>query len=181
MRPGERPGAHVRATVAILAWPGIPLPAVTLFGLTFWPTVTLGHEVHARRQQDGNPPELDEDVLAVWEWPEYPDPASVVSLTGALFSDTGRRLRSSITAASRWRGFGPSAVLTGRELPADHPDRLECALWGVGLVTTGGGNPTLIVPADPSRPATARDRNSADRWVEEHLYRHALQTGWGQI
>ena len=102
---------------------------------------------------------------------DYPSPPTAVTLTGALFLDDQRRLRTRVTDAARWHGFGPSAVLTERDVAEDSSERLECALHGIGLVSDLGN---VVVPAaqHPMEPA-----RRPDRWVEEYLYEHAVRTG----
>lgn len=74
MKRGAPPPTATRPAARALRWPGTALPAVSLFGLTFWPIVALHRRVHDRRQRDGDPPQLDEDTLTIWEWPEPPAP-----------------------------------------------------------------------------------------------------------
>lgn len=54
----------------------------------------------------------------------------------------------------------------------DEECRLEHALHGIGLVITKPGAAGLVVSAESGRCARAR-RRTADRWVEELLYRAA--------
>lgn len=169
MKAGAAPSSAFCRAVQTLRWAGQPLPAVRVFGLTFCPIVEFHHQVHQRRQRNGESPELDGDVLAMWEWPDYPSPPTAITLTGALFLDDQRRLRTRVNDAARWRCFSPSAVLTERDLSDDSSDRLECALHDIGLVCGLGS--AVVVPAAPT------PRPHPDRWVEEYLYGHALRFG----
>ena len=167
----------------VLGWPGVVLPELTVFGCRFLPVVVLDVAVHEVRRRDGDGPRLDGDVLAMWEWPESPGPASVARLSGGLFG-MGRRFPAAVSQAREWRPFGPAAVLAPPVVVAEEVNRWECALHGVGLVSAGpGGDPASNrcpevghVPAEAGRRAPAR-RRTADRWVEERLYALALDTG----
>jgi len=167
----------------VLGWPGVVLPEVTVFGCRFMPVVVLDVAVHEVRQRDGDGPQLDGDVLAMWEWPESPSPASVARLSGGLFR-IGRRFPSAVSQAREWRPFGPAAVLAPAAVVAEEINRWECAVHGVGLVSGApAGDPTSVgwapvehVPAEAGRRAPAR-RRTADRWIEETLYALAVDTG----
>ena len=176
---------HVAAERAagVLGWPGVVLPEVTVFGCRFLPVVVLDVAVYEVRQRDGDGPQLDGDVLAMWEWPESPGPASVARLSGGLFR-MGRRFPAAVSQAREWRPFGPAAVLAPPAVVAEEVNRWECALHGVGLVSAGpvgdptsnGGPEVEHVPAEAGRRAPARRRTS-DRWIEETLYALAIDTG----
>jgi hypothetical protein len=167
----------------VLGWPGVVLPEVTVFGCRFLPVVVLDVAVHEVRQRDGDGPQLDGDVLAMWEWPESPSPASVARLSGGLFRMCGR-FSAAVSQAREWRPFGPAAVLAPAAVVAEEVNRWECALHGVGLVsaapvgdpTSNGGPEAEHVLAEAGRRAPAR-RRTADRWIEETLYALAVDTG----
>ena len=99
-------------------WPGTTLlPPVTLFGCRFRPVVELDRDVHLQRSSHGIAPQLDEDVLTIWEWPESDGPAPALTLRGALF-EIGRSWRRTLRDACRWQGFGPVALLDRAGTPA---------------------------------------------------------------
>ncbi|AEA28879.1 hypothetical protein Psed_6808 (plasmid) [Pseudonocardia dioxanivorans CB1190] len=162
------------AAAAALGWRGVVLAPVELFGCRCRPVVELDLEVHRTRRAHGFLPQLDEDVLAIWEWPESDGPAPALTLRGALFP-VGRSWRRALGEARRWYGFGPAALLdpTGTAC-ADEDCRWECAFAGVGLVS--GLDPGPAVVAAEARPDSL-GRVSADRWVEEFLYEAALTAG----
>lgn len=163
----------MQAAADALGWPGKVLPAERLLGVCGSPVVRIDHEAHRHRAAHGDVPELDEDVLSMWEWPEYPAPPRVVELLGLLVAaPTGKALAKGISTAGRWRGFGPSAVVVDH-LVADHPKALWCSLHGIGVVDHQGA---VIVAPDEHRLMSAGPRRAADRWVEERLYAHALAT-----
>ena len=176
---------HVAAQRAagVLEWPGVVLPEVTVFGCRFLPVAVLDVAVHEVRQCGGDGPQLDGDVLAMWEWPESPGPAPVARLSGGLFRMRGR-FPSAVSQAREWRPFGPAALLAPPAVVAEQVNRWECALHGVGLVSAEpAGDPTSSgcpqvehVPAEAGRRAPAR-RRTADRWIEETLYALALDAG----
>lgn len=88
----------------------------------------------------------------------------------------------------RWRGFGPAAVLGATADPPNELVQLEAALNGIGLLaadpTTTSVEPeplqhgavTQLLATEAGRRAPAR-RRVADRWLEEILYRAALENG----
>lgn len=165
-----------------LGWDGVVLPPTRLFGSRLVPVVVLDPVAHARRTACGDGPQLDEDVLTVWEWPQSAGcaPPPALRLDGMLF--TARRgWRLALAEALQWRGFAPAAVLVPVE-EVDQDCRWECALQGVGLVairTVSGCQPygmclsEMVVGAEQGRRVPAR-RRTADRWLEEVLYGHAL-------
>jgi hypothetical protein len=103
-------------------------------------------------------------------------------MTGALFT-AGGGWRRALAVASRWRGFGPAAVLSTVPIVVDEVCRLDFQLCGIGLVR-GAEHPRpgpassveRVLPADEGRREPAR-RRVADRWIEETLYDVALQLG----
>lgn len=162
---------------AALGWVGVVLPAVAVFGCRLQPVVGLDVDVHRSRESTGDGPQLDSDTLTVWEWPESNAPAPAVRLEGALFS-AHNSFRRALGDARRWRSFGPSAVFAPGPMVADQVCRWDCALHGIGLVpdkraAAASGH---VVRAEQGRQAPAR-RRTADRWIEESLYAHALDTG----
>jgi hypothetical protein len=167
----------------VLEWPGVVLPEVTVFGCRFLPVAVLDVAVHEVRQCGGDGPQLDGDVLAMWEWPDSPGPAPAVRLSGGLFRMRGR-FPAAVSQAREWRPFGPAAVLAPPAVVAEQVNRWECALHGVGLVSAKpAGDPISAscaqvehVPAEAGRRAPAR-RRTADRWIEETLYALALDAG----
>lgn len=161
----------------VLSWAGVVLPETTLFGCRLLPVVLLDATVHQMRQRDGDGPQLDGDLLALWEWPEAPGPAPAVRLTGGLFR-LRRRFSDVLTQARQWRPFGPAAVLAPASTADREVNRWEVAMYGVGLVavdaTTGLCARVASVPAEAGRRAPAR-RRTADRWIEETLYARAIE------
>lgn len=160
-----------------LGWDGVALPELSVFGCRLIPVVVLHYEVHRVRHRDGDRPELDSDTLTLWEWPESNAPAPAVRLSGALFSARDG-FRPALADARRWRAFGSSAVLAPCSVVTDQVSRWDCALHGVGLVPAEPGLATTVeaVTAEEGRRAPAR-RRTADRWIEESLYAHALDAG----
>ncbi len=195
----ELPGSAVRAgacaldraavaeAVRLLGWPGVALPETTLFGCRLVAVVALDLDAYRARQASGDGPQRDADTLAVWEWPESAGhvPRPALRLSGALFL-ARRGWRRALGDATRWRGFGPAAVLVPAAALADEVCRWEFALHGVGAVPATGpadtdaGQPAdsagPVVPAEPGRRVPAR-RRTADRWIEETLYQNALDLG----
>lgn len=170
--------------VQLLGWRGVVLPELELFGSRVTPVVELALDVHRARLADGYGPQLDDETLTVWEWPESAPraPRPAVSLSGLLCSARGR-WRPALIEAVRWRGFGPSAVLltgAGTETEPVPADGLaEFAVRGVGLVAAGCGesaSPVVRLIAAPE-PGRAARRRTVDRWVEEFLYQRALDLG----
>lgn len=162
-------------TVVALEWTGVILAPVSLFGCQFAPVVTLDPVVHRDRVRSDQGPQLDEDILAMWAWPQSPAPHSPVHLVGALFV-IGRSWRRGLRQAQRWSAFSPTALIDRTGTASSDPwCRWECELAGVGLVETTGDEPRLVVPDahQPPRP----DHVTADRWVQECLYDAALRTG----
>ena len=163
----------------LLGWPGVVLPEVTVFGCRFLPVVALEVPVHEARQRDGDGPQLDGDVLSMWEWPESPGPAPVVRLSGGLFR-VRHRFPATVSQAREWRPFGPAAVLASPVAVVEEVNRWECALHGVGLVSaepiSADRAEVEHVPAEAGRRGRAR-RRTADRWIEETLYALALDAG----
>ena len=172
-------GAAAARAAGVLGWPGVVLPEVTVFGCRFLPVVVPKVAVHEARRRDGDGPQRDGDVLAMWEWPESPGPAPALLLSGGLFR-MRRGFSGALSQAREWRPFGPAAVLAPTSVLADETCRWECALRGVGLVATEpavhGGSGAGHVPADDGRRAPAQ-RRTADRWIEETLYALALEVG----
>jgi hypothetical protein len=191
---------------ALLAWPGVALPEMTLFESRVIPVVEIDEDAHRARVDSGDGPELDSATLTMWEWPETAGwaPSPALSLSGLLLRSTGRRWRHALTEAVRWRGFGPTAVLAsgvGAEAELVPVDAMvEFAVYGVGLVaidpaaeqaawpvadqgqaadSTGPVPPParLIAASEPGRSARAGPRRTADRWMEELLYRRAIDLG----
>jgi len=163
----------------LLGWPGVELPVMTLFGCRVSPVVVLDRAAHRARRASGDGPQLDGDTLAVWEWPESTGqaPASVVALSGLLVPARGSRAWcAALQRARSLRGFGPTAALTAPDVEPGEVCRLEHALHGIGLVTTNPDASGPVVWAEPGRCARAR-RRTADRWLEELLYRAALDSG----
>lgn len=162
-----------------LGWPGLALPPLCLLGSWIAPVVCIDHPAHHRRLASGDGPQLDQDTLTIWEWPESTgrSPSSVIELSGVIV--WAGTWRTGLAEAQSWRGFGPSAA-AGPPALTDQAGVFgirEFALAGVGLVEHGTLCPLrVVVGAEPGRLATAR-RRVLDRWVEESLYRHALAVG----
>lgn len=80
----RRPGRGRRA--CSIEWPGVVLPPMCLFGVRVLPVVVLDLDAHQARQRTGDGPQLDDDTLAVWEWPESAAhaPPPVVALSGLV-------------------------------------------------------------------------------------------------
>lgn len=168
-------GAGWVPSEAVPGWPGVLLPPVSLFGCRFRPVVELDLDVHLERWSSGFAPQLDEDVLTIWEWPESDAPGPALTLSGALF-DVGRSWRRTLGEAQRWQGFGPVALLDrARDASTDESCRWECAFAGVGLVSGCNRPWETVIPVGGR--AEGRARCSADRWVEEFLYVSALSAG----
>lgn len=224
--------AVVLEAVRLLGWPGVALPAVSLLDCRVHPVVVLDLPAHHARQATGQGPELDDDTLTIWEWPEYAGraPRPALHLSGMVIRARAGWAQG-VRDAMRWRGFGPAAVLDTAVLdtavldtavldvagddqsptvrataagdarpdlldgPVGEVARLEAAMDGIGLVTVGalpgptapsGGDPArdeaagapgvgrVLLAPEPGRRAPAR-RRVADRWLEEVLYRQALE------
>lgn len=91
-------------------------------------------------------------------------------LTGALFV-ARRGWQRALREARSWRGLGPTAVLAPDWAFADEECRLEFAVHGIGLgPLVPFGEDDLVMP-EPGGPVPA------DRWIEETLYRHAVDHG----
>ena len=150
------------------------------FGCRLLPVVVLDVDEHRARTRDGDGPQLDGDVLAMWEWPEAPGPAAAVRLSGGLFRVHRHRVAAAVAVARQWRPFGPAAVLAPLGVLAEDVVRWECALHGVGLFAAepmeDGGGGVGHIPAEAGRRDPAR-RRTADRWIEETLYAVALDEG----
>jgi hypothetical protein len=112
---------------------------------------------HRARAHSGDGPNLDADLL--------------VQLTGVLVV-ARRGWRRALRQARSMRGFGPAGVLVPPAAFDDEECRLEFALHGIGLVASDPDVDAVIVP----EPGPALQQ-PADRWVQETLYRHALDHG----
>ena len=152
------------------------LAELDLLGCRIVPVVRIDTRVHQARMSSGDGPQRDRDLLEIWEWPQAAGhvPASPLAISGLLTPAT--TWRRGLRIARSWRGFGPTAVLTGLTT-VDETCRLEFQLPGVGLVTTDSDDePALAVAPATGRQHPAR-RCVLDRWIEETLYGHALTTG----
>ncbi|MFC4948380.1 hypothetical protein [Pseudonocardia sp. GCM10023141] len=168
-----------RAALRAFGWTGHPMAETTIFNCRFVPVVSLSPSAHRLRVEDGAGPQFDDDTLAMWEWPKsagLAPPPSAVQLVAALFVAPKGCRRRDLTAASAWRGFGPSAVLAAE--PAGDLLRMEFGMQGIGLAVGTADAPVVevVVPAAEGRRAPAR-RRVADRWVEESLYQQAIEQG----
>ncbi|WP_433555815.1 hypothetical protein ACQPWY_25810 [Pseudonocardia xinjiangensis] len=180
--------ADVVDAVRALGWSGVALPEISLVGCRLVPVVDLDVDAHNLREASGHGPQLDADTLAVWEWPESAGmaPPPALRLSGVLFR-ARRGWRRALREARSWRGFGPAAVLVPAGAFTDEVCRLEFAVYGIGLVPSdpAGEGPALraddpvgaAVLPELGRSARGR-RRTADRWVEETLYRHAHDHGF---
>ena len=175
----------VAPAVAAWGWSGVVLPETQVFGCRVHPVVVVDVEVHRDRVAAGQGPQLDGDTLAMWEWPEFtgaPQPA--LHLTGMVIA-VRRSWAGAVQEAMSLRGFGGAAVLDPNRSggPRGGPGRAvvwEADVHGVGLaVTTSTPDADtvpaveVLTPAESGRRPLAR-RRTADRWLEEVLYRHAL-------
>lgn len=176
VRLGEQ-GNKVPARAAeLLAWTGVALPELTLFGCRVLPVIELYEDVHRAREASGDGPQRDRQTLETWEWPQAAGraPAAPLRLVGMLVRAS--MWRRGLATASAWRGFGPAAVITTTSEPVTELCRMEFELRGVGLVaTTATAQPMLVIAAATGRQPPAR-RRVLDRWVEETLYEHTLNT-----
>lgn len=168
--------ARPNAVTAALGWGGSALPLMTLFGCRFRPVIAINTATHVDRVTDGVGPQLDDDVLAIWEWPESRAPGSPVALRGALFEVGGVGWRRPFGQARRWSAFSPTVLVDPTGSAADDEwCRWECGFAGTGLVDVSCVEPTVRVAAeDRGGPG---GRVTADRWVEERLYSAAIQAG----
>lgn len=159
---------------AWLGWSGAMLPETTVFGCCLLPMVTLDVETHRTRLRDGDGPQLDADVLAMWEWHGWPGPRPVARLSGALFQDPV--VARALAQARQWRPFGSAAVLVPADAIVTEVLRWECALYGIGLVPEIVADAACVpIPAEYGRRAPAR-RRTVDRWIEETLYALAIDS-----
>lgn len=173
---GQHQVTAAARAASLLGWGGLALPSLTLLGCRILPVVRIDTRLHHARIISGDGPQQDRELLEIWEWPQAAGhvPASPLAISGVLRPAT--TWRRGLAIARRWRGFGPTAVLTG-PTTVDETCRLEFEFPGVGLVTTDpNGEPALAVPAATGRQHPAR-RRVLDRWVEETLYAHTLATG----
>lgn len=162
----------VRA-VRVFGWSGVALPEIMLVGCRMIPVVDIDHTAHRAREHSGDGPNLDADVLATWEWLQMAahSPPTALHLTGVLVV-ARRGWRRALRQARSMRGFGPAGVLVPPAAFDDEECRLEFALHGIGLVPSDPDVDGVLVP----EPGPAL-RQPADRWIEETLYRHALDHG----
>lgn len=170
---------HVHQAVDVLGWGPVIAPRRRLLGADVYPVVEVNHAAHAVRMLHGQRPTLDQDTLALWEWPEADDlcAPSVITLMAALSSV--RAWRPALAGAARLRGLCSTAVLADTPLGLqEHECVLECKLRGVGVVeadATGGFR--VAEPAQPGRAAQTH-RRTLDRWVEELLYQDLIEAGF---
>ena len=158
-RAGRRSAETVPEVVAeavqLLGWPGVTLPQVSLLDGLVHPVIALDLPAHHARQAVGQGPELDDDTLSIWEWPESAGraPRPALQLSGMVVRARAGWAQG-VRDAMRWRGFGPTAVLdvlraaatfvniatrarldgTDLEDTVGEVVRLEAALDGIGLV-----------------------------------------------
>jgi len=167
-----------------LGWPGVTLPATVLLGCRVVPVVELDHDAHHRRLSTADGAQLDSDVLAMWEWPEAAGqaPPPALQLVGVLLRARAG-WRAALAEAQSWRGFGPVAVLVAPETASNELCHLEFSVHGIGLALdlvedqqAHDRDHVLITGAEPGRCVGAR-RRTADRWIEEVLYQHAIDQG----
>lgn len=169
-------GVVIDRAVRVFGWSGVALPEMMLIGCRLIPVVHMDPEAHRARVRSGDGPQLDVDVLAMWEWQQSAGhvPPSVLRLSGVLVVARRGWLRA-LRQARSMRGFGPAGVLAAPQAADDEECRLEFALHGIGLASS---DPVLdrVVAPEQGRGGSAR-RCAADRWIEESLYQHALDRG----
>ncbi|MEV5544401.1 hypothetical protein AB0L13_47215 [Saccharopolyspora shandongensis] len=161
----------------LLGWGQRVAPRMTLFGVQAYPVVDISERAHDLRERLDQPPVLDHDVLAVWQWPEAAPMRApeVVKLRGALSS--ARSWRSALSGASRLRGFCSTAVMATSPLVHEEECLLECKLQGVGMLAVdSSGQLRVVEPARRGRSPQAR-RRTLDRWIEELIYQELIHAG----
>lgn len=149
----------VARAVRVFGWSGMALPEIVLIGCRMIPVVDIDPDAHRARVHCGDGPNLDADVLV---------PA--LHLAGVLVV-ARRGWRRALRQARSMRSFGPAGALVPWQAFGDEECRLEFALHGIGLVPSDPSVGGVVVP-EPGRVAPV-----ADRWIEETLYRHALDHG----
>ena len=152
--------------VRVFGWSGTALPEIMLVGCRMIPVVDIDPVAHRARERSGDGP-------LTWEWlPSTAHaPATALHLTGVLLV-ARRGWRRALRQARSMRGFGPAGVLVPAAAFDDEECRLEFALHGIGLVPSDPDVDGVVVP----EPGTA-PRQPGDRWIEETLYRHAVDHG----
>ncbi|MFB9565532.1 hypothetical protein [Saccharopolyspora hordei] len=166
----------MREAADLLGWGPHVAPRMTLFGVEVHPVVAIDARAHELRRRSHQPPVLDHDVLAMWQWPEAAPMRApeVVTLRGVLCS--ARSWRSGLSRVSRLRGFCSTAVVVTAPLEREEECLLECKLLGVGVLERGPSGLRLVEPARDGRSPQAR-RRTLDAWVEELIYRELLRAG----
>lgn len=169
---------HAHQAVEALGWGSIIAPRQRLLGADVYPVVEVNQAAHITRKLQGQPPNLDQDTLAMWEWPEADNfrAPTVITLTAALSSM--RAWRPALAGAARLRGLCSTAVLVDTPLGIQESECvLECKLRGVGVVEVdAAGGFRVVEPAQPGRAALTH-RRTLDRWVEELLYQELIEAG----
>lgn len=174
----SRPGrAWFHSAAEALAWDGLAIPDIHLFGYRVTVFAELDGEVHARRQADGWSPVIDRTTVAMWSWPENQRnaPAPAVRVKGVIAS--GDRWQRTVKIASRFNGFGSTAIITESGRPPTERCLLTAQFYGVGVVWHSPraslrlASPGRVGPVPTARPTVV------SRWVEELVYERALRTG----
>lgn len=121
---GNPDAAALRSSRA-LGWGALLAPRRILLGADVHPVVEIDTRAHAMRKQNDQPPMLDRDTLAMWEWPEAGPVCApeVVKIVGIL--SRGRSWRRALSGAARLRGFCSTAVLVDSLMSAEES---ECLL-----------------------------------------------------
>lgn len=170
---------HAHRAVEALGWGSVIAPRRRLLGADVYPVVEVNQAAHLIRKIQGQPPMLDRDTLAIWEWPEAENirAPEVIKLRGGLSSL--RSWHGALTGAARLRGLCSAAIVVDAAAGIQDSDCvLECKLRGVGVVeadSTGGMR--VVEPAQPGRAPQAH-RRTLDRWVEELVYQDLIDAGF---
>jgi hypothetical protein len=156
----------------VAGWAGTVLPACRVSSFQVFPVVQVLPEASSRLRE-GQQPELDASVLAMWEsWPvedAVQPPRSAVVLEGFILP---YKWKAAARAAGRLCGYGKVMALTGvnGEKACSAIRLMEADLAGLTVVHVArDGLAELQVKGRESRHPRAK-RSLADRYFEEVFF-----------
>lgn len=162
-----------------IGWGGSTLPPLVVLGKKVIPVVQFLPAAFERLER-GERPELDGDNLSMWEsWPvedHFPAPGQPLRMIGfaSIF-----QWPAAFASARQLSGFGAGMIITGLNGQARVGAQRLLAADSASITVAHRGHQGEVEVQTVGRigPSDRATRTLTTRWLEEQIYRHALDSG----